>query len=169
MLKTKNGYKLISDKDLFISIEYAVNHHLEDTLATLNQLFIDIEGSIIIKNEVYHKIDNKLLPFFLGDVKLKDDEIYIDINTLKEGYIISKYEKNSIMNKKIYSYLIKFINNEINGLTNDILIHEIINDRPLLNYLKKYENLEEFITTRINKKISKMDNYYLTKEKKKVA
>lgn len=168
--KGEDNFYLVSEKDLVIALQYAYRNHDEKIIKKLNLLFINIDDTVTIDQTNYHKInDLKLLDYLLEKVKIPNYETYIDHNVLKEGYIISKYEKNHEMNKKIYNYLTRYLNNEIDGIQNKVLTSEIVNDKKVLKYLKKYNNLDDFITKKVNEKVSLELNDDKNIQKKKIA
>ena len=155
MLRRIDDFYLVSEKDLIIALKYATYNNDTIMKNILNKLFIDMGSIITVGSSSYHKTnDINLIDYLITKVKIKNYETYIDYNVLSSGYIIAKYENNHEMSKKIYSYLIKYLTNEINGLSNEVLTNEIINDKNTLKYLKKYDNLDDFVTSKVNKNVS---------------
>lgn len=78
-------------------------------------------------------------------------DTYINVNILGDALLRSMYAKDYKINKLLYGYYRSFIYNEINGESNEQIKKEIIENKELMEYIKKYENINDFIKKKINK------------------
>ena len=57
------------------------------------------------------------------------------------------------MKNMLSYYLRKYIYNEINGIDNEYLRADIVNNKPLLEYIKKYDDFTSYVDDKIEKNI----------------
>lgn len=95
--------------------------------------------------------DSEEVKYLIEKVKITDYRTLItaDIDALVRSY----YEFNHEMKTKLSSYFRKYVDNEINGISNEVLESEIINDKVLMDYIKKYDDFNHYLEVKIDNKI----------------
>lgn len=106
-----------------------------------------------MKNFVRLSKDCEEVNYLIHKVKIPDYRTLITADILKDALARSYYEFNYEMKTKLTSYFRKFVDNEIEGISNTILKEEIINDKELLEYIKKYDDFDHYLEVKINQKI----------------
>lgn len=109
------------------------------------------------------KQDSEEVKYLIDTVGVIDLRTHIDHNILRDALTRSYYEFNHEMKNKLSIYFRKYLDNEINGIDNTILKQEIINDKELLEYIKKYDDLDEYLEFKINQHIDINEKTYKKK------
>lgn len=154
--KTDSNYVLVDHADLLIGANAANKLHNKEMFDVISDLFsIYDEDTVEINQKNYKKIkkDSEVVRFLIKKANITDYETFIDVNTLKDAYVRAYYEFNHEMKNILAFYLRKYIDNEINDIDNEYLRAEIINDKPLIEYIKKYDNFTSYIDEKIEKSI----------------
>ena len=155
--KYNDKYVLVDHTDLLVGTSVATKQDNKEMVDKLTSLFsvYDDNKIVEINGRDYRKIkfDSPVVRFLREQVGIIDYETYVDKDILKDAFIRSYYEFNHEMNKKLSNYLRKFVDNEINGIDNDYLRAEIVNDKYLLEYIKKYDDFTSYVDHKIEKNI----------------
>lgn len=150
----KNGnYILVEYTDILMGLNYATKMNDSKIDSLLSNLFVDADNfDTYIDNKHYVKLkkDSEVIKYLKEKVKIQDYDNFIDHNVLKDALVRSYFEFNHDMHKKLKVYFRKYLENEITGIDNKYLKDEIINDKKLLEYIKEYDNLDEYLEKKIN-------------------
>ncbi len=150
----KNGnYILVEYTDILMGLNYATKMNDSKIDSLLSNLFVDADNfDTYIDNKHYVKLkkDSEVIKYLREKVKIQDYDNFIDHNVLKDALVRSYFEFNHDMHKKLKVYFRKYLENEITGIDNKYLKDEIINDKKLLEYIKEYDNLDEYLEKKIN-------------------
>lgn len=156
--KTDEKYVFVDYSDLLMG---AV--HASDDNAELANSFLKIfsenntsknHGSFSeMKNYVRLQANSKEVKYLIEEVKVIDYRNLITADILKDALVRSYYEFNHEMKAKLSSYFRKYVDNEINGISNEVLESEIINDKVLMDYIKKYDDFNHYLEVKIDNKI----------------
>lgn len=150
----KNGnYILVEYTDILMGLNYATKMNDSKIDNLLSDLFVDADNfDTYIDNKHYVKLkkDSEVIKYLKEKVKIQDYDNFIDHNVLKDALVRSYFEFNHDMHKKLKVYFRKYLENEITGIDNKYLKDEIINDKKLLEYIKEYDNLDEYLEKKIN-------------------
>ena len=155
--KTNDKYVLIDYTDLLIGASKASKCKNNIMYEKITELFSNYNDSFEqeINHKDYRKIESSsdIVKFLIEDVHIEQYDTYIDYNILKDALIRSYFEFNHGMKNKLTSYFRKYVENEIEGIDNTYLKEEIKNDKGLMEYIKEYEDFNEYLENRINKNI----------------
>lgn len=161
--KKDKNYYLVEYSDILLGMLKATKSKKTEYVDLLKDVFADVdtEDEMIDKTS-YKKISvkSKLIPFLKEEVGVIDFDTFIDADILKDALARSYYEFNHEMKNKLSIYFRKYVTNEINGTDNDIIKHEIINDKELFEYIKKYDNFQMYLEEMINKNIDVREKTY---------
>lgn len=161
--KKDNNYTLVEYSDILLGLSKATKEKNKKYTDLLKDLYsdIDLEDEMIDKT-TYKRIssDSKIVEYLKEKVGVIDFDTFIDADILKDALARSYYEFNHEMKNKLSIYFRKFVDNEINGISNDIIKQEIINDKELLEYIKKYDNFAMYIEDKINRNIDMTEKIY---------
>ena len=164
--KKDDNYTLVEYSDILLGLSKATKKKDEEFTELLKDIYsdVDLEDEMIDKI-TYKRIssDNKLIPFLKEEVGILDFDTFIDADILKDAFIRSYYEFNHEMKNKLSIYFRKYIDNEINGISNDVIKQEIINDKKLLEYIKKYDNFTIYVEDKINQNLDAREKIYCRK------
>ena len=153
--KDKN-YTLVEYSDILRGLSTATKMNDAEFTKILKEIYsdVDLEDEMINKT-TYKRIssDNKLIPFLKDKVGIIDFDTFIDHNVLKDALARSYYEFNHEMKNKLSNYFRKYVDNEINGISNDIIKQEIVNDKELLEYIKKYDDFTTYLEEKVNQNV----------------
>jgi len=140
-------YVLVEYSDLLKGLKKATDLNNEEIEDSFRSVFVDFDAKDeIIEDINYKKIgkESSIIKFLKEEVGINEyDEINHDI--LKDALIRANYEFNHEMKNKLNIYLRKFVDNEIMGISNEIIIEEIKNDAYLFEYIKKYNSFSDYI------------------------
>ena len=139
--------------DILMGLNYATKMNDSKIDSLLSNLFVDADNfDTYIDNKHYVKLkkDSEVIKYLREKVKIQDYDNFIDHNVLKDALVRSYFEFNHDMHKKLKVYFRKYLENEITGIDNKYLKDEIINDKKLLEYIKEYDNLDEYLEKKIN-------------------
>ena len=157
--KNDKKYVFVDYSDLMLGAVHASDNNKIDLANKYLKIFTD--NKISKEHKVFNELKDHVklrenseeVKFLIEKVGIIDNRTYIDYNILKDALARSYYEFNHEMKNKLSSYFRKFVDNEINGISNTILIEEIINDKKLLEYIKKYDDFNEYLEDKINQNI----------------
>lgn len=90
------------------------------------------------------------------DSIIKGDE-YIDSNMLAIALARSIYEFNHPMKQKLTQYFRSYMDNVKEQKSNEMLIHKMLCDEELIEYIRKYDKLEDFEKHLIDKQLRKKE------------
>ena len=161
--KEDSNYTLVEYNDILLGLLKATKIGDSELTDILKDMYSDADTDTeMIDKITYKKVhnDNKLIPFLKEKVGIIDFDTFIDTNMLKDALARSYYEFNHEMKNKLSIYFRKFVDNEINGISNDIIKNQIINDKELLEYIKKYDNFAMYIEEKINRNIDMTEKIY---------
>lgn len=96
--------------------------------------------------------------------KERESKYYIDANTLNIALGIAICENNHEIQKLLTKYIKKYIDNERQGLSNGFLISEIVSNKQLIKYIKKYNNFDEYEKSIIEKSYEKYEKQFSLKK-----
>lgn len=164
--KKNNDYTLVEYTDILLGLSKATKRQNNEFTELLKEVYSDVElDDERIGKTTYKRIssDSKLIPFLKEEVGVIDFDTFINADMLKDALARSYYEFNHEMKNKLSIYFRKFVYNEINGIENDILKQEIINDKDLLEYIKKYDDFSMYIEDKINQEIDVREKIYYRK------
>lgn len=150
--KSDKNYTLVEYTDILTGVSFATKTNNETITDLLNNLFVDSEDfSVYIGNKhfVRLKTDSEVVRYLKEEVKVLDYDNFIDHNILSDAFTRSIYEFNHEMRKKLSTYLRMYMDNEIKGIDNKVVKDQIINDKKLLEYIKEYEGLDEYLERKI--------------------
>ena len=155
--KYNENYVLVDHTDLLIGASVASgqeNMEICDKLTNLFSIFDDDE-IVEVNGREYRRVkaNSDVVKYLKEQAGITDYETYIDKDILKDAFIRSYYEFNHEMQKKLSIYIRKYIDNEINGIDNEYLRAEIVNDKLLLEYIKKYDDFTSYVDDKIEKNI----------------
>lgn len=161
--KYNKEYMWVNYCDIIIGLNYASKEKNNEMINLLNQTIInmDVESEMFDKKEhIKLKKEDKVIVYLLEKVKIDCYDTYIDQDILNNAFTIAYYEFNHEMRTKLSKYFRIFTNNEIKGISNEYLKQEIINDKEVLEYIKKYDNFNEYVKEKAekNNKIFYSDN-----------
>lgn len=154
--KKDSNYVLVEYIDILLGISVSAKKNDDKTEKILNDLFTDVEEEdIMIGGNNYKRLkkDNEIVKYLKEECNVIDFDTFIDLDILSSAFLRSYYEFNYPMKKKLSNYFREFLNNEEHGIDNDYIKEEIKNDKELLKYIKKYDNLKDYVEKRINKNI----------------
>ena len=164
--KFNDNYVLIDYTDVFVGIGIADKQENKEMVDDLTNLFIsdneeknvEINGRKYRKdgvdiNNVRVKADSAVVKFLKEQAGIIDYGTYIDKDILKDAFIRAYYEFNHEMKNMLSYYLRKYIYNEINGIDNEYLRADIVNNKPLLEYIKTYDDFTSYVDDKIEKNI----------------
>lgn len=161
--KKDNNYTLVEYSDILLGLSKATKMKNKELKDLLKDIFSDVDlEDVMIDKITYKKIssDNKLIPFLKDEVGILDFDTFVDHNILKDALVRSYYEFNHEMKNKLAIYFRKYVDNEINDISNDNLKQEIINDKKLLEYIKKYDNFTMYLEEKVNKEVDVRGRIY---------
>lgn len=150
--RSDKDYTLVEDADLIKGLSFASKGKDEKIIELLSNLFVESDGfDVYIGNKSYRKLktNSEVVKYLKEEVKILDYDNFVDQNILSDALTRSYYEFNHEMNKKLKIYFRRYLDNEIKGIDNKVLKDEIINDRKLLEYIKEYETLDEYLEEKI--------------------
>lgn len=151
--KNNKEYTLVEYTDILVGLNYASKYEDEKINNLLKDLFLDVENEDIYIGEKHYKkltTNSEVVKYLKEKVKILDYDNFIDQNILKDALVRAYYEFNHEMKNKISKYFRTYIDNEINGIDNEIIKNEIINDKKLLEYIKQYDTFDSYIESKIN-------------------
>ena len=153
MLKTddKNrSYAYVDLEDIMIAL-----HNTDDP-------FIKRELKALFKNESYNELGTIRISKNSETYKLMWDchdiikgDFLITVDMLSIAYTRASLEFNYEMRDRIFKYLNKYASNARLDKSNEELIQKIICDEKVMNYINKYNDLNEFINDPNRKKHDK--------------
>lgn len=161
--KEDSNYTLVEYKDILLGLSKATKINDSELTNLLKDMYSDADTETeMIDKITYKRIhnDNKLIPFLKEEAGIIDYDKFITADILKDALARSYYEFNHEMKNKLSIYFRKFVDNEINGISNDIIKNQIINDKELLEYIKKYDNFAMYIEEKINRNIDMREKIY---------
>ena len=152
--KYNENYVFIEYRDILLGTVVASKQENKEMTSKLCSLFSELESKDNIEylnRKEYRRIkkDSGVVKFLTEQAGIIDYETYIDKDILKDAFIRSYYELNHEMKKKLSIYIRKYIDNEINGIDNEYLRAEIVNDKLLLEYIKKYDDFTSYVDHKI--------------------
>lgn len=148
----EKGYVLVEYRDILKGIKVAADLHNEKVELLFKNLFTDFDvEDEIIEDINYKKIkkDSRIISFLKEHVGITEYET-INYDILKDALTRATYEFNHEMKNKLYSYFRKFVDNEISGISNEVLIEDIKNDVYLFEYIKKYNSFSDYVEMKKN-------------------
>lgn len=164
--KFNENYVLIDYVDILIGTSIASKQENQEMVEKLTNLFVsdNEEKTIEINGRKYKKDDINLnaarikkdsdvVKFLKEQAGVIDYETYIDKDTLKDAFIRSYYEFNHEMKNLLSYYLRKYIDNEIKGIDNEYIRADIVNNKPLLEYIKRYDDFTSYVDEKIEQNI----------------
>ncbi len=169
--KKNKNYVWVDYTDIIHAISFANKEKNQLMIDLLNDKFLnmDVQTNLLNKKSMFKLKKSDKVYTYLKDCPLVEDyDTLINVNILKDALIRAYYEFNYEKKKKLSKYFRLFIDNEIRGIDNKLLIDEILNDKELLEYIKKYENFNEYIEDKINRNIQNDNIMYYDKNKEKI-
>ena len=154
--KKNNKYLLVEYSDILIGLSKATKMKNKEFVALLKDVYTDVDLDDEMIDKVSYKRINKnskLVKFLKDEVGVINFDTFISADILKDALARSYYEFNHGMKNKLSMYFRKYVDNEINGISNDIIKQEIINDRDLLEYIKKYDHFNDYIEKKVTQNI----------------
>lgn len=151
--KENNDYILAEYTDILTGLNYSSKKNDNNINELLSNLFVDSENlDVYIGNKHFVRLkkDSKVVKYLKEEVKIIDYDTFIDHNILKDALVRSYYEFNHEMHKELKIYFRKYVDNEIKGIDNQYIKDEIINNKKLLEYIKEYESLDQYLEKKIN-------------------
>lgn len=164
--KFNENYVLIDYVDILIGTSIASKQENQEMVEKLTNLFVsdNEEKTIEINGRKYKKDDinlnaarikkdSDIVKFLKEQAGVIDYETYIDKDTLKDAFIRAYYEFNHEMKNLLSYYLRKYIDNEIKGIDNEYIRADIVNNKPLLEYIKRYDDFTSYVDEKIEQNI----------------
>lgn len=158
--KSNENYVLVDYDDILMGAIRSSGFGLKDLSVKFMNLFeedyaVKREDGSYIETKKYRRIkeDSEEIKFLIEKAGVIDYRTLINADILKDALARSYYEFNHEMKTKLSNYFRKFVDNEIHGIDNKILKEEIINDKILLDYIKKYDDFNQYLEVKINQNI----------------
>lgn len=164
--KKDNNYTLVEYSDLLLGLSKATKMKNKEFTEILKEVYSDADlDDEMIEKTTYKRIsnDSKLIPFLKEKVGIIDFDTFIDANILKDALARAYYEFNHEMKNRLAIFFRTFVSNEINGKSNDVIRQEIINDKELLEYIKKYDTFSMYLEDKINQNLIEKEKIYCKK------
>ncbi len=157
--KKNRNYAYISLDDIIESLEKSseLNDSEKKELKRLyySQDYIDEKIRISKRSKSYQILKNCK--------NIIDGDTYINSTMLSVAYTRASYEFNYEMKDRLFKYLKRYFDNIAEGKSNEKLIQKILCDDKVMEYVHKYDSIEEYtkylIGTRIKetKKTDKVE------------
>lgn len=142
MLKTcsqDNNYALINIKDILSELVSKDSERKDELLRIYQSSEFDENGD-------YHfKKDSKLYHYLKDRSNIINGDTYISFDQLARAFIIANYEHNYEIEKKLKKYCRYFIDSYIHQKNQDIVINMILDDEKVVNYITRFQSIDEFI------------------------
>lgn len=143
---------VVSQENLIVAMNCAITEKNKN-LPELMDLFLDMnsineEGNIVINN-------NSIANYILIKNNIENECELVSINDLALSLARSIYEYNHEMRKSLQKYYRMMIDAMINNNDIEIVSEIIMNDQKVIDYIKKYETLDDYIVKLKGKKKSK--------------
>ena len=158
--KSDDNYVLVDYEDILFGAVKASGLGLQELSTNFMILFETDskekkEDGSYVEMKKYRRIekDSEEIKFLIEKARVIDNRTLITADILKDALIRSYYEFNHEMKNKLTGYFRKYVDNEINGIPNNVLEEEIRNDKILLEYIKKYDSFNEYLEDKINQTI----------------
>ena len=164
--KKDDNYTLVEYSDILLGLSKATKMKNKEFTDLLKDIYSDVDlDDVMIDKTTYKRIssDSKLVDFLKEEVGVLDFDTLITEDILKDALARAYYEYNHGMKNKLSVYFRKFVTNEIYGIDNDIIKQEIINDKELLEYIKKYDNFAMYLEHKVNQNIDVREKIYCRK------
>lgn len=154
--KKNKNYAYVTLEDIITALAEIEDEEARDELKILfsKEAYNELDKIRISKKSKVYEALKKC------DSIIKGDE-YIDSNMLALALARSIYEFNHPMRKKLSAYFRLYMDNVKEQKSNEILIHKMLCDDELMDYMTRYDKLEDFEKYLIDKQLRKKE---ITKE-----
>ena len=164
--KQSKEFVLIEYSDIMIGLRHAWKRKDEQNILLFSNAFQRELPTEEVDNKLYlvFSKNHEVIQYLLDYDLIMNYNLLITRDHLKDALIRSYYEFNHEMKQKLTYYFRRFIDNEIKGISNKVVIQEILNDEKVIAYIKRYDDFDMYMECKINEAL---DKRYESKEKKK--
>lgn len=169
--KNDDSFIIIDLNDIIKGLIHAQKHDTKMAFK-LQKLYVDTktysqDEKEIIKLDINNSSEKSIIDFLQTVPFIKNWNKTINIDDLDRSYIIATVSHNHQMAKTLRSYIIKYYELIINQKDTTLFEEEIKSNEKIMKFIKKYENIDEFLQEKINQK-DKLDIIYLKNNVQKI-
>lgn len=154
--KNNRGYVYVTLEDILSGIENIDDEKIKQELMILFKSETENDTVRISKRSNVYKALSKCI--------INGDE-YIDADMLSRALTRSIYEFNHEMQDKLKKYFRMYMNNIENEKSNELLVHKILCDEKVIDYMREFDTFQDYEKYLINKRLNKKSVKELPKEK----
>ncbi len=143
---------LIEYSDIMKGLRYAWKTKDEKMISLFSRAFQEETTGEEINGTIYrsYSYSHPIIQYLVENDLVINYNFLITRTQLKDALIRSYYEFNHEMKQKLTRYFRRFIDNEIKGINNEIIIHEILNDEKVSQYIRAYDDFDSYMEEKIN-------------------
>lgn len=160
--KENKNYAYVSLEDVLTAITITKDEQIKKEL------------SILFKSESYNEANkiriskkSKIYEAIKNTKGVINGDEHITPSILSEALSRAIYEFNYEMKNKLLSYFRRFMDNLAENKSNELLIHQILCDEKVMNYIRKYDSLDDYVKDLIEKRLRKQSDKIPTDNKEK--
>lgn len=160
--KENKNYAYVGLEDILTAITLATDEKIKQELSVLfkSESYNEVNKIRISKKSNIYKAIKNTKGVINGDE-------HITPSILSEALSRAIYEFNYDMKKKLLEYFRKFMDNLALNQSNELLVHQILCDEKVINYIRKYDSLDDYVNELAEKRLRKKTNDIPTNDKEK--